>query len=264
MGRLEGRVAIITGGGSGIGAATASTLAAEGAAVVVADLIGARAEAVASEIGSRALGIAVDVSDEADVIRMVDIAKRTFGRIDILHNNAALVDPVEHARDRGVVDMDAAVWDRVMAVNLRGPMLGCKHALPHMIEQGRGSIINMSSGSSRLGDFERSAYGASKAGVNALTMYVATQHGPDGVRANAILPGLVLTPASANNLRPEHRDVLAENVLTPHFGEPDDIARLVLYLASDDARYVTGQLFAIDGGLSAHQPTYAGFRSVGG
>jgi NAD(P)-dependent dehydrogenase (short-subunit alcohol dehydrogenase family) len=188
---------------------------------------------------------------------MVEATIAEFGRLDILHNNAALVDPELFPLDGRVVDMGVEIWDKVMAVNLRGPMLGCKHAIPRMIETGGGSIINMSSGSSRLGDLERSAYGASKAGVNALTLYVATQHGRDQIRCNTILPGLILTPAARDNLLPGMRATLESNVLTPYVGEPDDIAYLVLYLASDESKYVTGQAFPVNGGMSSHQPTLA-------
>jgi NAD(P)-dependent dehydrogenase (short-subunit alcohol dehydrogenase family) len=258
--RLENKVALITGAGSGIGAATATLLAAEGAAVAVVDVIAERAEATAAAInsnGGSALAITADVSDEEQVRGMVEATVAAFGRLDILHNNAALVDPKMFPLDGRVVDMGVEVWDMVMAVNLRGPMLGCKHAIPRMIESGGGSIINMSSGSSRLGDLERSAYGASKAGVNALTLYVATQHGRDRIRCNTILPGLVLTPAARDNLLPGMRQTLESNVLTPYVGEPDDIAYLVLYLASDESKYVTGQAFPVNGGMSSHQPTLA-------
>ena len=259
-GRVAGKVALVTGGGSGIGAATAALLAAEGAYVAVADIIAERAEATAATItadGGSAIAIAADVSEEDQVAAMVGRTVAEFGRLDVLHNNAALVDPAMFPLDGRVVDMSVDVWDKVMAVNLRGPMLGCKHAIPQMMQTGGGSIINMSSGSSRLGDLERSAYGASKAGVNALTLYVATQHGRDQVRCNTILPGLVLTPAARDNLLPGLRATLESNVLTPYVGEPDDIAYLVLYLASDESKYVTGQAFPVNGGMSSHQPTLA-------
>jgi NAD(P)-dependent dehydrogenase (short-subunit alcohol dehydrogenase family) len=265
MGRVAGKVAIITGGGSGIGAATAVLLAREGAAVAVVDVLPERAERVAHEVeglGGDALALTVDVSDEAQVKAMVDTVVEAYGRLDVLHNNAALVDPTVFDHDRGLLEMDVEVWDRTMAVNLRGPMLGCKHAVPAMIASGGGSIVNMSSVSSLVGHVERTAYGASKAGVNTLSRYVATQFGRQRVRANTVLPGLVLTPAADVNLADDHRAVLADNVLTPHFGQPDDIAHLVLYLASDEATYVTGQQFVVDGGLSAHNPTYAQFQAA--
>ena len=155
---------------------------------------------------------------------MVDATVDGFGALHVLVNNAALVDPAHFARDVGVVDLDVEVWDRVMAVNVRSVMLGCKHAIPRMIEAGGGSIVNMSSGSAKFGDFVRTAYGSSKAAINTLTKYVATQHGRDGVRVNAIAPGLVLTPPAFANLTPEHRDRLESNLLTPFVGEPADVA----------------------------------------
>ena len=260
MGRVDGKVAIVTGGASGIGAASAQRLAAGGAAVVIADVdeVGAREVAARiSDEGGRALAFATDVSDEAQVRAMVDAAVDGFGALHVLVNNAALVDPAHFARDVGVVDLEVEVWDRVMAVNVRSVVLGCKHAIPRMIEAGGGSIVNMSSGSAKFGDFVRTAYGSSKAAVNALTRYVATQHGRDGVRVNAIAPGLVLTPPAFANLTPEHRDRLESNLLTPFVGEPADVAHMVLYLASDESRYVTGQVLPVNGGQSAHQPTYA-------
>ena len=259
IGRVRGKVAIVTGGGSGIGAATAVMLASQGANVAVADINAVAAGAVADRIvgeGGQALAIAADVSVEHDVRSMVAQTVSAWGRLDILHNNAALVDPAMFVRDAHIVDLDVELWDRTMAVNLRGVMLGCKHAIPSMIESGGGSIINMSSGSSLLGDLERSAYGASKGGVNAFTKYAATQYGRDRVRANAVLPGIVLTPAAAVNVPAELLAALQDSLLLPFFGEPDDVAHLVLYLASDESKYVTGQLIAVNGGMSAHQPTY--------
>jgi NAD(P)-dependent dehydrogenase (short-subunit alcohol dehydrogenase family) len=257
--RVRDKVAVVTGGGSGIGAATAMLLAAHGAKVTVADINGQAAAAVAKSIvdeGGEAQPITADVSVEEDVRSMIAQTIAEWGRLDLLHNNAALVDPTMFARDAKIVDLDIEIWDRTMAVNLRGVMLGCKHAIPPMIASGGGSIINMSSGSSLLGDLERPAYGASKGGVNAFTKYVATQYGRDRVRANAVLPGIILTPAAAVNVPPELLDALRDSLLLPYFGEPADIANLVLYLASDESKYLTGQLLAVNGGMSAHQPTY--------
>ena len=228
--------------------------------MLVDDIRGPEAERVASAIceeGGRAIAIDADVSDEEQVEAMIAMAVREFGRLDILDNNAALTEPTQFAKDRAVADMELDTWERVMAVNLRGVMLGCKHAVPVIREQGGGSIVNMSSGSSQFGDFQLSAYAASKSGLYALTRSVATQYGRDGIRANTIVPGLILTPAADTNLTPEKRAMLAGNILLPYFGEPIDVAYLALYLASDEARYVTGQEFVINGGQTAHQPTYA-------
>jgi NAD(P)-dependent dehydrogenase (short-subunit alcohol dehydrogenase family) len=265
VGKLADRVAVVTGGGSGIGEASAKCLAAHGAAVSVVDISEDNAVRVAAAItsrGGRALAIHADVSDEAQWLAIIGRTMDEWGRLDVLHNNAALVRHDIFVRDGTVGEMDVEVWEAIMAVNLRGPMLGTKHAVPAMIASGGGSIINMSSGSSRLGDTERSAYGASKAGVNALTLYTATQYGREGIRANAILPGLVLTPAAAGNLPDEFRKVIESNVLTPYVGEPDDVANLVAFLASDESRYITGQLIPINGGMSSHQPTLAQRRAL--
>jgi NAD(P)-dependent dehydrogenase (short-subunit alcohol dehydrogenase family) len=265
--KLAGRVAVVTGGGSGIGEASAMRMAAHGAAVSVVDLSADAAARVAASItseGGRAIAIHADVSDEAQWLAVIGRTVDEWGRLDVLHNNAALVRHDVFVRDGAVAEMDVAVWEAVMAVNLRGPMLGTKHAVPVMIAGGGGSIINMSSGSSRLGDTERSAYGASKAGVNALTLYTATQYGPVGIRANAILPGLVLTPAAASNLPGDLREIIESNVLTPYVGGPDDVAQLVAFLAADESRYITGQLIPINGGMSSHQPTLAQRRALEG
>jgi NAD(P)-dependent dehydrogenase (short-subunit alcohol dehydrogenase family) len=195
-----------------------------------------------------------DVSDEAHVEAIVAATVREYGRLDILHNNAALTEPVQFAKDQAVADMELDTWERVMAVNLRGVMLGCKHAIPVMRAGGGGAIVNMSSGASKLGDFRLSAYSASKAGLLALTRSVAVQHGRDRIRANTIVPGLILTPAADTNLSPEKRATLERNILLPYFGEPIDVAYLVLFLASDEARYLTAQEFVINGGQTAHPP----------
>ncbi len=262
-GRLAGRVAIVTGAASGIGRATALALAREGAAVVVADLNAAGAKQVAAEIetaGGRALGQATDVASEASVVAMVAAAVDTFGGLDVLHNNAAASDPAVMGGDGEVTALSLETWERTLAVNLRGPMLGCKHAIPRMLERGGGVIVNTSSASGLTGDLVRTAYGVSKAGLDGLTRYVATQYGKRGIRCNAIAPGVIATPALAANVPPELIAVYERSHLTPRLGTPEDIAVMVVFLASDEAAFVTGQVLSVDGGLLAHHPAVAEMR----
>jgi NAD(P)-dependent dehydrogenase (short-subunit alcohol dehydrogenase family) len=255
MDRLSGKVAIVTGGGGGIGGATAQALAREGAAVLVVDVNEAAAASVAERIqatGGESAAFRADLSEEQEVLAAVGAAKQRFGRLDVLHNNAALTDSEFLSTDTAVTDLSVEVWDRTLAVNLRSQMLMCKHAVPIMVEGGAGSIINMSSGASLKGDRTRTAYGVSKAGGNALTMYVATSHGKKGIRANTILPGLIITDAVRAHLKDSMLASLGEAVLTRSVGQPDDIADVVVFLASDESRYITGQMIAVDGGMSAH------------
>ncbi|HXB38433.1 MAG TPA: SDR family oxidoreductase [Acidimicrobiales bacterium] len=255
MDRLNGKVAIVTGGGGGIGGATARALAREGASVLVVDVNEEAAAAVAGGIrdaGTVAESFRADLSEEQDVEAvMAEVVKR-FGRLDVLHNNAALTDSDFLSADTAVTGLSLEVWQRTLAVNLTSQMLMCKHAVPIMADQGGGSIINMSSGASLKGDRTRTAYGVSKAGVNALTMYVATSHGKKGIRANTILPGLVITDAVRAHLKEEMLASLSKATLTPSVGQPEDIADVVVFLASDESRYITGQMLAVDGGMSAH------------
>jgi NAD(P)-dependent dehydrogenase (short-subunit alcohol dehydrogenase family) len=265
MGRLDDKVAIVTGGASGIGRATARALAREGARVVVVDLDGERAAAVAEEIakaGSEALGRAVDVAEEAQVEAMVAAAVERFGGLDVLHNNAAAIGPAGPGRDVDVVTQQVEVWDRTMAVNLRGVMLGCKHAIPRMLERGGGSIINTSSGSAEHGDLVNTAYATSKGGVNVLTRYVATQYGKRGVRCNAIEPGLILTHGVERFGGAAYVAMLEEHHLTPRVGTPDDVANAVVFLASDESSFITGHILAVDGGILCHAPPVADIRRM--
>ena len=257
MGRLAGKVCIVTGAGSGIGRATAYALAREGAKVVVADIDGASAHKVAGEIGPAALPCTTDVSDEAAVRGMVRTAVDRFGGLDVLHNNAADSSAATMGRDGDLLDLDVAVWDRAFAVNARGVMLGCKHAIPVMLARGGGSIINMSSVASLRGDAHRSAYGASKGAVNAFTLYVATMYGKRGIRCNAIAPGVIRTPALDQNVPRESLSVFEANTLVPRLGQPEDIANAVVWLASEESGFVTGQVMRIDGGTMSHHPTWA-------
>ena len=253
--RLDGKVAIVTGGGGGIGGATARTLAREGASVAIVDIDGARAQEVAQDIAASdgtAFTVSADLSDEAEAVAAIEATMSRYGRLDVLHNNAALTESDFLSRDTQVTDLTLEVWERTLAVNLRSQMLMCKHAIPEMVRDGGGSIINMSSGASLKGDRTRTAYGVSKAGVNTLSMYVAASHGKQGVRVNTIVPGLIITDAVRAHLTERMLAGLGRATLTPYVGEPQDVANLVLFLASDESRYITGQMIAIDGGMSAH------------
>jgi NAD(P)-dependent dehydrogenase (short-subunit alcohol dehydrogenase family) len=260
--QLAGRVAIVTGGGSpaGIGAAIARRFAAEGASVLLADILADDAERTAAEIattGGTTVGMGVDVSDAEQVVAMVTSAVDRFGRLDILVNNAALRTPEVVAADTTVIDMDLEIWDRTIAVNLRGCLLGCKYALPHMVRAGGGSIINTSSRYGSTGDFRSTAYGVSKAGIDALTRYVATQHGKQGIRCNSIVLAAVLTGRMLASSDEAARRRVSNHLLTPEIPRPEDIADVALFLAADESRYVTGHLLAVDSGQGSHHPRYA-------
>jgi NAD(P)-dependent dehydrogenase (short-subunit alcohol dehydrogenase family) len=175
-----------------------------------------------------------------------------FGRVDVLHNNAALTASSFLSRDTTVSEMPIDVWQRSMEVNLGSQLLMCKYVVPEMVRYDGGSIVNMSSGAALSGDRTRLAYGVSKAGVHALTMYVATSEGKRGVRANTIVPGLILTDAVRAHLSDDIVDGLSRATLTPYIGQPQDVADLVVFLASEQSRYITGQMISIDGGMSAH------------
>ncbi|MCU1363975.1 MAG: 3-oxoacyl-(acyl-carrier-protein) reductase [Acidimicrobiaceae bacterium] len=262
---LQNKVAIVTGAGSGIGKATAERLALEGVAVIVADIQDETAKATAETItaqGGKAAPVHVDISSEEQVEAMVARAIELFGGLHILHNNAARLSGVGSG-DKDVTRMESSVWDSFMAVNLRGPMLCCKHAIPRMLESGGGSIINMSSTAALSAQQTRLAYAVAKRGVNALTQHVATAYGKDGIRANSICPGPVQTEGFMAHVSPEYSAILRDNVLTPYVGEPSDIAALVAFLASSESRYINGQIISADGGMLIHYPTMAQLRAIG-
>jgi NAD(P)-dependent dehydrogenase (short-subunit alcohol dehydrogenase family) len=255
--RHHDRAAIVTGGGSGVGRATAAQLAAEGAHVLVADIDAAAAEKVAAAIraaGHVALAASADVSDEDAVHGLVELAVTEFGRLDVLHNNAAALGRDVYGRDVAVAELELEVWERTMAVNLRGVMLGCKHAVPAMRRSGGGAIVNTASVGAMHGGDDHASYGASKAAVISLTRYVASMYGPEQIRCNAVAPGLILSE-TAKEVLSEHQlaEFEVERAL-PWAADPEDIASVVCWLASDDARCITGETVVVDSGILARRP----------
>jgi NAD(P)-dependent dehydrogenase (short-subunit alcohol dehydrogenase family) len=260
MRRLEGKTAIVTGSATGIGEATARRLACEGAQVVVADINLAAGERVANEIraaGGQAVARYFDLHDEASIAGLVESALATFGKLDVLHNNAADTRRDILGRDAAIAAMDHVVWDATFHGNARGTMLVIKHALPALLKGGNAAIINTSSGAALFGDLFRPAYGASKAAINSLTRYVAAQYGKFGVRCNAVSPGLIVTATSVASNTEAELDFFRRHTLTRELGQPDDFAAMVALLASDDGRFITGQVIAVDGGVGAHFAHFA-------
>jgi NAD(P)-dependent dehydrogenase (short-subunit alcohol dehydrogenase family) len=252
--RLEDKVSIITGAGSGMGRVAALRFAAEGSRVIVADNQAEAADETVRQIGAaggESYAARVDVSVEADARAMVDLAVEKYGQLDVLYNNAGIMPEADHS----VVDTPVEAWDRVMAVNVRGVYLACKYAIPRMSERGSGSIINVSSFVAILGcSVPQDAYTASKGAVLALTRSLAVQFAPKGIRTNAILPGPVETPLlmewllkdeAAKSLR------LARNP-TGRFGKPEEVVAMAVYLASDESKWTNGASMVIDGGISVN------------
>jgi NAD(P)-dependent dehydrogenase (short-subunit alcohol dehydrogenase family) len=258
MTSLNGKIAIVTGAGNGIGYATARIMAARGAQVIMTGTRMAALEESAQKIrqqGGKAQAVHMNLADEATIIAMINTAITQFGRIDILHNNAA--DLSVTARDLDIESMDIEVWDRIFNTNVRGTMLCCKHALPHMVRQGNGSIINTASALGLNAAVVQAAYSASKAAIMSMTRSIATSHGKRGVRCNAILPGLTRTEGAEHNLPPFIWKIQESENLVPFVGTADDIGYAVAFLASDEARYITGQSWLVDGGANTHISGYA-------
>jgi NAD(P)-dependent dehydrogenase (short-subunit alcohol dehydrogenase family) len=262
--RVSGKRALAIGCAQGFGAVTAQLLAAEGAAVLVADIDAEKCENVADQIrraGGDATAQPVDIGDEAAVEELVEVAVSRLGGLDIVFNNAAVLGSPDGADDalRPVLEIDTAVWDTTMRVNLRGPWLVCKHAIPHMVRDGGGSIINTASLAATAIMAVSGAYSVSKGGLNTLSQVIATQYGRQGIRCNAINPGLIET----RHLPEEYGAVIVRHNLVPRLGVASDIAALVLFLASDESGYITGQSLTIDGGFAAHGPTWAEMSEPG-
>ncbi len=258
--RLDGRVAIVTGGGSGIGAASARLLAARGAKVAVAGLGEAELRRVATTIddaGGQAIAVETDVLDEAAIARLVTATVEAFGGVHLVHGNAGLTDPGVLGRDMLVADLDPDTWDRAMAVNLRGNALLAKHCIPELLKASGGAIVFSGSGKGTQGDIDFPAYGASKAGLASLARYIAAQYGKQGIRANVAAIGLVMTEALDSNMPVQAQALMLEHHLTPALGRAEDVARVVAFLLSDEARFITGATIAVDGGFTSHSPVYA-------
>ncbi|MFD4407693.1 SDR family NAD(P)-dependent oxidoreductase [Nocardia sp. NPDC058499] len=256
MNRLADKNVVITGAASGIGRAAAELMVSEGARVLIADLDEDTAAEVAAEINrgdapGHAVGAAADVMSETSIAAMIDRAVEEFGGIDVLCNHVGGSNP---RKDLDLLRLDLEEWDRVMALNARSTVAASQFALPHMISAGGGSIINTVSVGGLVGDTLQCAYGASKAAVIRLTQYIATQYGRQGIRCNGVAPGAIMTPALRDNLPAEViADIRHHNALDM-IGDPEDIGWAMVYLASDESRYMSGQTLVLDGGLTAQSP----------
>lgn len=250
--RLAGKVALITGAGSGIGKEAALLFSAEGAAVVAVDLAGAAADATAAEVSARggsALAVEADVSSEEACRRMVSEGERQFGKVDVLFNNAG----ISHPDDDDAVSTSEQVWDLTFAVNVKGVFFGCKYGIPALRRAGGGSVINTASFVAKMGAATpQLAYTSSKGAVLAMTRELAVIHARENIRVNALCPGPLRTPLLMQYLdTPEKAQRRLVHVPMGRFGEPVEIARAALWLASDDSSYVTGAEFLVDGGITA-------------
>lgn len=261
--RLKGKVAMVTGGGSGIGRASCLAMAREGARLAVTDLRVEAAQAVVEDIraaGGEAIALVCDIGLEESIAGAIDKVAGEWGRLDVLHNNAALLTADSASGDSDILNIPTALWDQTMQVTLRGTMLGCRYGVKQMLKNGGGSVINTSSSYGVQPFVRMPAYGVAKAAINMLTQYVATSYSRQNVRCNAVAPSMIYTPALASLIPQELIDLNKESALTPFLGEPDDVAHVVAFLASDEARYLTGQIIHADGGSTVPLPTFADAR----
>jgi NAD(P)-dependent dehydrogenase (short-subunit alcohol dehydrogenase family) len=260
-GELAGKVAlIIGGGGAGIGGSAARIMAREGASVVVADLDPDRAGAVAADItgaGRRAHPVAtpVDAADDEAVAAAVATAVEHFGNLHVAVQHAAAPAPGDD-----ITTMDLADWDRAYAVNVRGAVLLARHAIPHLRAAGGGSMVFTAAAAGLAAEPTRPEYGSSKAALQHLTRYLASRYGPDGIRCNAVAPGMTI-PLAARSGPMGHYLQLAKHHVLGRIGEPDELGEVIAFLASDRASFVTGVVLPVDGGMTCHAPYYADIMS---
>lgn len=251
MGKISGKVAIITGAASGIGKATAILFAQEGAKVVVADVVdklGEETVKMIKESGGKAVFVHADVSKAEDVKNMVKTAVDTYGRLDIIFNNAGI-----EGTTADTANYPENVFDKVIAINLKGVWLGIKYAVPELLKSGGGSIINTSSVAGLIGFAGLSAYNATKGGIIQLTKTAALEYAKQNIRVNCIAPGVIETPMVDRALKgqPEAKAAFIQIEPVGRFGKPEEVAKAALFLASDDSSFVTGTVLTVDGGLTA-------------
>jgi NAD(P)-dependent dehydrogenase (short-subunit alcohol dehydrogenase family) len=250
---LSGKVAVVAGGAGGIGTATSLRLGEEGAAVVVGDVDAAAARDVAQRItssGGRAIGCHTDISDEDSVADLMETAIGAFGGLDLVHANAADLSADVIGRDSDAVEVPLEVFDRTVHVNVRGHLLCARHAIPLMLERGGGALVFTGSAAAFIGERERPSYAMGKSAVTALVRHIASRWGKEGIRANMVAPGLVLTETVQSSLTPEFRDFALRGTRSARLGRPEDIAAMVAFLGSEDGGWVNGQVISVDGGAS--------------
>jgi len=263
MGSLQGKIAFVTGAGSGIGKASAIALAAKGAVVGIGDINDEAAATTVKEIkgqGGDAFAVHIDICSEPSIKTAIEGIARNYGRLDILHNNAAYISLALIENDVDILTITTENWDKTMEGTLRGTMLCCRYGVIEMLKTGGGSIINTSSIYGVTGFIRQPAYGVSKAGINLLTQNVATTYGRQGIRCNAVAPSMIKTPLLLNAIPAEFIEMNADATALGWLGDPSDVGHVVAWLASDEARYITGQIIPVDGGTTQHLATAADAR----
>jgi len=260
-GRVYGLTAVVTGAGSGIGAATAERLAEEGASVVVADVNGESGEQVAEGIrakGGVALAVTTDMGEPEQIERLIARTVEEFGGIDVFHNNAAAMNLTRS--DPALTEVDLEVWNRQLAVNVTGPMLAAKAAVPHMLRAGGGSLIHTASVEAIRASEARTGYSTTKAALLGLSRSIAVQYGPQGIRSNALLPGPTISDEARARIGADTHAMFGEYVMAPATSEPRDQASVVLFLASRESWFVNGQEIVVDGGFTTYLPFVPALR----
>ena len=255
MNRFENKIIIITGAAGGIGASTTRRIVSEGGKVIIADYSREKADQFAAELsnsGADVRPVYFSATELKSCKELITFTMKEYGQIDVLVNNVGGTNP---RRDTTIETLDMDYFDEAFHLNLSCTMYLSQLVIPIMSAQGGGNIVNVASISGITADSNGTLYGASKAGVINLTKYIATQTGKKNIRCNAVAPGLILTPAALNNLNEEVRKIFLGQCATPYLGEPQDVAATIAFLASEDARYITGQTIVVDGGLTIHNPT---------